>query len=139
MAQLPAIHVLREVWNAQYIEENGRFRWRTVQEMPAPAEQIASPCDPDARYDKKRDVSWVGYKTHLTETCDPDMPYVITNVETAPAATPDDHMLAVVHQSLAKTELLPSEHLVDMDDTGGHMLVDSQQPGVTIVGPVVDN
>jgi transposase len=140
MAQLPAIHVLREVWNAQYIEENGSFRWRTVQEMPATAEQIASPYDPDARYGKKRDVSWVGYKTHLTETCDPDTPHVITHVETTPAATPDDHMLAVVHQSLAKTELLPSEHLVDMGYTGCHMLVDSQQRhGVTIVGPVVDN
>jgi transposase len=140
MAQLPAIDVLREVWNAQYIEENGSFRWRTVQEMPATAEQIASPYDPDARYGKKRDVAWVGYKTHLTETCDPDAPHVITNVETTPATTPDDHMLAVVHQSLAKTELLPSEHLVDMGYTGCQMLVDSQQQhGVTIVGPVVDN
>jgi transposase len=68
------------------------------------------------------------------------MPHVITNVETTPAATPDDHMLAVVHQSLAKTELLPSEHLVDMGYTGCQVLVDSQQRhGVTIVGPVVDN
>jgi hypothetical protein len=40
MAQLPAIHVLREVWNAQYIEENGSFRWRTVQEMPATARAV---------------------------------------------------------------------------------------------------
>ena len=43
-------------------------------------------------------------------------------------------------QSLAKSELLPSEHLVDMGYTGCRMLVDSQQRhGVVIVGPVVED
>ena len=127
LAQLPAIHVLREVWTAQYIKADGQLRWRTVRERPATAEQISSPYDPEARYGKKRDISWTGYKTHLTETCDSEAPHVITNVETTPATTPDDHMLTVVHQSLAKVELLPSEHLVDMGYTGCRMLVDSQQ------------
>jgi transposase len=67
-----------------------------------------------------------GHKTHLTETCDPETPHVITNVETTLATTPDHHMLTVLHQSLARGELLPSEHLVDMDYTGRRMLVDSQ-------------
>jgi transposase len=35
LAQLPAIHVLREVWTAQYIKEDGQLRWRTIQERPA--------------------------------------------------------------------------------------------------------
>ena len=49
-------------------------------------------------------------------------------------------MLTVVHQSLAKSELLPSEHLVDMGYTGCRMLVDSQQRhGVVVVGPVVED
>lgn len=138
LAQLPALHVLREVWMAQYIKEDGQLRWRTVQEMPATAEQISSPYDPEARYGKKRDISWVGYKTHLTETCDLETPHVITNVETTLATTPDDHMLTVVHDSLATSELLPSEHLVDMGYTGCRMLVDSQQRhGIAVVGPVV--
>jgi transposase len=140
LAQLPAIHVLREVWKAQYVKEEGLLRWQTVQEMPATAEQISSPYDPEARYGKKRDISWTGYKVHLTETCDPEMPHVITNVETTVATTPDDHMLTVVHQSLAKIELLPSEHLVDMGYTGCRMLVDSQRHhGVVVVGPVVED
>ena len=87
LAQLPAIHVLREVWKAQYLKEDGQLRWRAVQEMPATAEQISSPYDPEARYSKKRDISWMGYKAHLTETCDPETPHVITNVETTPATT----------------------------------------------------
>jgi transposase len=79
-------------------------------------------------------------KKRLIETCDPEKPHVITNVETTLATTPDDHMLTVVHQSLAKHEVLPPEHLVDMGYTGCRMLVDSRQPhGVVIVGPVVED
>jgi hypothetical protein len=40
---------------------------------------------------------------HLTETCDPETPHVITNVETTLATTTDDHMLPFVHQSLAES------------------------------------
>jgi transposase len=140
MAQLPAVYVLREVWQAQYVEEDGKLRWRTVQEMPPSAEQIASPYEPDARYSKKRDISWLGYKAHLSETCDPGLPHVITNVETTPATTPDDTMLAAVHQSLAKSELLPSEHLIDMGYTGSQALLESQQQhDVVAVGPVPED
>ena len=41
---------------------------------------IASPYDPDARYSTKRGIAWVGYKVHLTETCDEDQPHLITQV-----------------------------------------------------------
>ena len=140
LAQLPAIYVLREVWKAQYIEEEKQLRWRVLKEMPTAAEQISSPYDPDARYSTKRDVAWVGYKVHLTETCDPDTPHVITNVETTPATTPDDNMVSVVHASLAQSELLPTEHLVDKGYTDSHVLVESQRRhGVTIIGPVADD
>ena len=140
LTELPAVRVLRQVWEAQYIEEAGQLRWRSKTEMPPPAEQICSPYDPAARYSTKRDISWVGYKVHLSETCDPETPHVITNVETTPASTPDDNMVAVVHQSLKQRALLPSEHLVDKGYTDSHVLVDSQQQhGVTIVGPVADD
>ena len=39
--------------------------------MPSPAEP-SLPYDPEARYSTKREVEWVGYKVHLTETCEPD-------------------------------------------------------------------
>jgi transposase len=140
LAQLPAIQVLRDVWETHYIEENGQLRWRTSKEMPPGAEQISSPYDPEARYSTKRDISWVGYKAHLTETCDPETPHLITNVETTPATTPDDNMVTVVHQSLEKSQLLPSEHLVDKGYTDSRVLVDSQQRhGVIVVGPVADD
>ena len=70
----------------------------------------------------------------------PKLPHIITNVETTPASTPDDNMVAVVHQSLEQQRVLPSEHLVDKGYTDSHVLVDSQQRhGVVIVGPVADD
>src|ERR1019366_2438513 len=67
LAKLPAVRMLRQVWAEQYIEENGQIRWREVKEMPAPSSLISSPYDSEARYSKKRETTWVGYKVHLTE------------------------------------------------------------------------
>ena len=111
-----------------------------VKEIPTPAEMISSPYDPEARHSSKRSVEWVGYKVHLTETCDAETPHLITNVETTPAASPDDTMLSIVHTSLAALDRLPAEHLVDKGYTDSHVLVDSQREyGVAIIGPVADD
>jgi len=71
LQHIPAVQVLRQVWAEQYVGEGGRLRWREVKEIPTPSEMISSPYDPEARYSSKRSVEWVGYKVHLTETCDP--------------------------------------------------------------------
>ncbi|MFZ0254993.1 MAG: transposase [Gammaproteobacteria bacterium] len=71
LGKIPAVQTLRRVWTEQYIEAEGALVWPLVQDMPSPAELIASPYDPEARYSSKRSMEWVGYKAHLTETCDP--------------------------------------------------------------------
>jgi transposase len=142
LAQLSKVAILRRVWAAQYAEEEGRLRWRATDELPPCAEQVCSPYDPDARYSTKREADWVGYKAQLTETCDPACagPHLITNVETTPATTPDDNVVAIVHASLERRGLLPGEHLVDKGYTDSHVLVDSKQRhGVTLIGPVADD
>ena len=140
LQEIPAVHTLRRVWAEQYIDVGGTLVWRDVQEMPSPADLIASPYDTEAPYSTKREIEWVGYKVHFTETCEEDTPHVIVNVETTPATTPDDHMVAVVHASLAPRDLLPTEHLVDKGYTDSHVLVDGQRDhAVTIVGPVADD
>ncbi len=140
LATLPAVRVLRQVWDEQYVADaahTGGLRWRAVEEMGAPAAMITSPYDPDARFSRKRETEWVGYKVHFTETCDPERPRVITHVETTPATTPDDHMVAVVHDALAARDLLPSEHLVDKGYTDSAVLLESERAhGVRLVGPV---
>jgi transposase len=139
LTRLPKIEILRQVWATQYAEEEGHLRWRATDALPPCAEQICSPYDPDARYSTKREADWVGYKVQLTETCDEACmgPHLVTNVETTPATTPDDNMVAVVHASLERRGLLPSEHLVDKGYTDSHVLVDGpRRYGTTIVGPV---
>jgi transposase len=140
LAQLPTVLTLRRIWAEQYTGEPGQLRWREVKDMPAPAELISSPYDIEARYSTKRDVGWVGYKVHFTETCDEDRPRLIVNVETTPASTPDDNMVEEVHKSQEQRDLLPGEHLVDKGYTDAQVLVDSQREyGVTIIGPVAED
>ena len=139
--EVPAVKLLRRVWAEQYLEHEGQWCWRAAKDMPSPADLIASPYDAEARYSNKRSVEWIGYKVHLTETCDEERaPHLITNVETTPATTPDDNMLEQVHQSLQSRDLLPAQHLVDKGYTDSDMLVESQQKyGVEIIGPVADD
>jgi transposase len=129
------------VWEEQFVEEdNGLPRFREVKDMPSPAGLITTPYDLEARYSTKRGNSWVGYKVHLTESSDADVPRLITNIETTPATTPDDNMVEVVHRSLKCRNLLPSEHLVDKGYTDAKGLVASRREhGVEIVGPVAQD
>jgi hypothetical protein len=50
---------------------------------------IYAPYAVEARYSKKRNTEGKGYKVHLTECCDPDLPLVITDGQTTCAATTD--------------------------------------------------
>ncbi len=44
-----------------------------------------SPYDTEARYGNKRHTTWLGYKIHLTETCEKKQVHLITNVQTTEA------------------------------------------------------
>jgi len=61
------------------------------------------------------------------QAADRDSDGNLTNVETTPAASPDDTALGVVHTSLAAADRLPAEHLVDKGYTDSHVLVDSER------------
>jgi transposase len=141
LGTLAEVLVLQRVWGEQFVEDdNGQPRLREVKEMPPPATLITSPYDPEARFSTKRGESWVGYKVHLTESCDDDAPRLITNVETTPATTPDDNMVEMVHRSLHVRNLLPAKHLVDKGYTDAKVLVNSnREHGVEIVGPVAQD
>jgi transposase len=139
--KLDAVILFERVWEGQFVEENGQLRFHETKEMPSPATLITSPYDHEARFSTKHGESWVGYKVHLTETCDDDLPRLITNIETTPAATTtDDNMIEVVHRSLDSRNLLPSEHRVDNGYTDARVLVASQRDyGVEIIGPVAQD
>ena len=99
---LPALEVLRCVWLQQYYRctEPGmeEMRWRGPNERPPSALLIQSPYDLEARYCTKRDTEWVGYKTHVSETCDEGYPDLITQVLTTLSTTPDCVMGPAIQQ-----------------------------------------
>jgi hypothetical protein len=66
---------------------------------------------------------WVGYKAHLTETCDEDKPRLITQVETTLATIPDHEVIDQLHEHLEAKDLLPSQHLVDAGYINSDLLV----------------
>jgi transposase len=49
----------------------------------------------------------LGYKVHLSETCDVGQPDLITQVSTTPATTSDFVMAPVIQEDLAARDLLP--------------------------------
>jgi transposase len=137
LAQLPAVDVLRRIWSAEFIVVEGQLRLRDPKELPAAADQIETPYEPEARYATKRELHWVGYKVHLTETCDNEFPHLLTHVETTVAPASDMHQLDVIHQGLAESELLPAQHLVDAGYVRAQNLVKAREHyQVDIVGPI---
>jgi transposase len=138
--QLAEIDWLKQVWGQQFHQAPSGIRWRTPQEMPPGAEQIASPHDVEARHTARKSQSWTGYQVHLTETCEPDAPHLITDVQTEPATTAEITVLPDIQQDLAGRDLLPSDQLVDSGYIAGHTLVSSQEKyGLNLLGPVVDD
>jgi len=134
---VPAVQTLRRVWVQQFYAPTDTVRWRTAEDLPPSAVLICTPYDPDARYGKKRETAWTGYKVHLTETCTPEDPHLIVNVETRPAPGSDFDAVETIHTHLAARDLLPQEHIVDAGYVTADDLVTSQRThAVDLLGPV---
>jgi len=137
LRELPAVETLRRVWVQQFFEEEGHCRWRRNDNIPPPSLLIASPYDPEAHLGVKRNKAWIGYKVHLTETCDDNTPHLIVHAETTAATTPDWVMTEPIHRALAARECLPRTHILDGGYVDGDALVRSQTIyGIELLGPV---
>jgi transposase len=140
LREIPAVEILRRTWVHQYYLDKGKLRWREAENLPPAGTRFSSPYDPEAGYGHKRSTTWVGYKVHLTETCDEPLVHLITNVETTPAHVNDGSQTETIHQSLSEKELLPIEHLVDAGNGSSSLLVSSLKTySVQLNGPVRPN
>lgn len=144
LRQLPAVELLRQVWLQQYTRrdtETGReIQWRVAGNVPPAPLFIVSPTDTEARYSEKQGHQWVGYKVHFTETCDPEAPRLITDVQTTVAPVPDQVPVAAIQARLAARDLLPAVQLVDSGYVAAGSLVASrEQHGVELLGPPLAN
>jgi transposase len=156
LRDLPAVDVLRRVL-VQYTkvtadrcgQEVITLRDADTDGLPPGRSRIVSPYDVDARWGGKRDLTWCGYKLHVSESCDADPPThpiapddqppnLITNVATTDASVPDSVMTEPIHHDLARRGLLPGEHYVDSGYPSADLLVSSlTDHGIRLVTPML--
>ena len=130
--------------------------------LPPGHARIASPYDTDARWGVKRDTFWLGYKLHVTETCDdeprcgcpgeggagrrghdkdcaaPAFPNLITHVATTGATVTDNQMTSVIHDELAGKTLAPGRHYLDSGYLSAALLVsEAARHGIALIGPLL--
>ncbi len=140
LVDIPAVDSLRRVWLQNFYQEDGQVRLREPKDQPPSAQRITSPYDLEARFSTKRDVSWTGYKVHLTETCDSDCPHLIVNVETRASTEPDHAVTSMVHDHLAQRDYLPAQHFVDQGYMSVEQLSDARaQHQIDLMGSVPDD
>jgi transposase len=136
LTHVPAVEILRQVWVQQFALIEGKPHFRANDNIPPPPRMICSPYDTEATYGRKVTTWWVGYKVHLTESCDEDSPRLITHVETSRAGNGDVDVTPVIHQALKEKELLPKEHLTDTNYAEAKQFVQSrQQYGIDLIAP----
>lgn len=134
---VPAVEVLRQVWQQQYIQVEGQVRQRPVKEMPPESTWLRSPYDTEARYCTKRTTNWVGYRTHFTETCDEHEPRLITHVKTTVATEQDSEVTHSIQADLVRRDLKPEGHLVDTGYMDAANFVHSRlEYGIDLLGPM---
>jgi transposase len=137
LREVPAVDILRRVWLQNYLPTEAGVRWRTTDDgLPKASQFVSSPFDTDAHLGRKHTTGWVGYKVHLTETCEDDAPNLITHVETTAAPTADGEVTPRVHRALHEQRLLPQVHVVDTGYLDAELLVTSRfEYGVQLLGP----
>jgi transposase len=166
--ELPAVQVLRTVLVQNfYLDRDARglevIRRREPEAtggdgVPPAHIKIASPYDAGARWGVKRDLTWLGYKLHVTETCEdppacgcpPDpaaarprcracdiRPNLITHVATTSATVPDVKMTTPVSQALHRKDLAPAWHYADSGYASPEAMLEAARLGITLVTPLL--
>jgi transposase len=78
----------------------------------------------------------VGYNVHLTETCDDDLPHLITHVEMTIGPAADGAVTPRSHAARQQRGLLPGTHIVATGFLDAELLVESPKHyGVDRLGP----
>jgi transposase len=174
LRELPAVDVLRRMLLQNYtraITRDGREVIRRRERepegdgLPPGHARIISPYDTDARPGAKREQYWLGYKLHITETCDDAppcscgpadaagqagarehgrgcvrlvFPNLVTSVATTGATVTDNQMTAVIHDDLAARNLAPGRHCTDSGYLSAALVVSElARHGIALTGPLL--
>ncbi|MBV9232128.1 MAG: IS1182 family transposase [Chloroflexi bacterium] len=137
LSQLPTVQALRHIWVQQFWVQEGRTRLRNKDDLPPAHLRLDSPYDAQVRYSEKHSTRWVGFKVHVTESCEEDELHLITHVQTTEATTADLTQTLAIQEALIEKKLAPDEHLMDGGYVDAQVLVHSQQQQhIHVVGPV---
>ena len=142
MNTLPRVQIMRTLWDQQFTAApDGALVLKVAAELAPSAERLCSPYDPDARYSTKgrgaeEDTEWQGTKAHLTESCDDDLPNLITDVHTTTATDPDVTATTAIQDKLIGRGLAPGEHLMDSGYPSAANIVASNLREITLIAPV---
>ena len=147
LRELPLIATLRQTWQRHYARTvralaspgelpESAVRFKASRELPPAAEGIESPYDVEARYRHKRDTAWTGYMVHVSETCEPTTPHLLTHVHTTPATVHEAQCTEPIQQALIEKDVPPREHLVDAAYISSALLVSSrEEQDIILRGP----
>ncbi|MEV0495939.1 IS1182 family transposase [Streptomyces atratus] len=156
--EIESVRLLRQILVQTYYlhtDTRGRevIKKRDADDEGVPPGQLrlASPYDPDARWAAKgEDLFWMGYKVHLTETCDtpaeaeaeaeagiPAAPNLITDVFTTDATVPDVKATASVQRRLAEHGVKPGEHYLDSGYPSADLITAALERGTRMVTPAL--
>jgi hypothetical protein len=168
LRELPAAGVLRRVLVQDYtrvISADGREVIKRREKAPGDGGlppghiRIASPYDLDARWGAKRGESWLGYKLHITGTCDdppgcdcgsagaPEhhrgceqltAPNLITHVATTDATVADNQMTTASCEDLAAKDPAPATGYLDPGYLSAAVVAAALATwGIALTGPLL--
>jgi transposase len=147
LRELPRLEALRRTWQRHYERTarapaspgeppEWRVHFKASRDLPPAAEGIESPYDVEARYRHKRDTAWTGYMVHVSETCEPTAPHLLTHVHTTPATVHEAQCTVPIQQALIEKEMPPRDHFVDAAYISSELLVASRdEQGIALRGP----
>ena len=161
LRQVPAVQVLRAVLVQSFTRAVGEDGREVIGRrepgddgngVPPAHIKISSPYDADARWGAKKDLHWLGYKLHISETCDDPpacgcppqgwcghdvRPNLVTAVATTPATVCDIEMTTPVNTTLAGRDLAPARHYLDTGYASALAILDAARlAGITLVTPL---
>lgn len=136
--EMKEIEALRQIWVQQFwLNADDEVQLREPNNMPKGAHLIMSPFDLEARFSRERSgKTWLGYKSHVTETCTVDAPRIITHVQTVVATTNDNQSCTPIQKALLEKSLKPDEHYLDAGYSSLTNLLDSRALDIDMFSPM---